>query len=285
MAKAFVSRLRSNAAALKNGPLETGITDGVKAFGDSLQNEAAAVTRQTTSLARLSKIAAELWSDYKGGYVSDPNSVAIAGFNGGCTVYEGTFPTQFGTADGAPYAANPVTASSISAATWVGCSINQGSTQNGGTEYRQSMLFNMAAGTAVAPPSNGANTEITSAVPYIAVSRKRYSESGALLQKNLTPTLSGIAGFVQINGGLTGISMVGDLPPSLRSDGSLLAARYTVNVNGLVSQLPSGAFQAAFSSGRFGVIPVGGNAASLTLDLSPQGSSRVVLAADNSNTA
>ena len=284
-AKAFVSRLRSNAAALKSGPLETGITDGVKAFGDSLQNEAAAVTRQTTSLARLSKIAAELWSDYKGGFVSDPNSVAIAGFSGGCTVYEGAFPTQFGGPDGVAYASNPVAVSAPGDARWVGCSINQGSTQNGGTQYRQSILFNMAAGTAVAPPSNSATTEITNAVPYIAVSRKRYSDRGELVQKNLTPTLSGVAGFVQINGGLKGISMVGDLPPSMRADGSLLAARYTVNVNGLISQLPSGAFQAAFSSGRFSVIPVGGNAASLTLDLSPQGSSRVVLAADNSNAA
>ena len=284
-AKAFVSRLRSNAAALKSGPLETGITDGVKAFGDSLQNEAAAVTRQTTSLARLSKIAAELWSDYKGGFVSDPNSVAIAGFSGGCTVYEGAFPTQFGGPDGVAYASNPVAVSAPGDARWVGCSINQGSTQNGGTQYRQSILFNMAAGTAVAPPTNSATTEITNDVPYIAVSRKRYSDRGELVQKNLTPTLSGVAGFVQINGGLKGISMVGDLPPSMRADGSLLAARYTVNVNGLISQLPSGAFQAAFSSGRFSVIPVGGNAASLTLDLSPQGSSRVVLAADNSNAA
>ena len=285
VAKAFVSRLRSNAAALKNGPLETGITDGVKAFGDSLQNEAAAVTRQTTSLARLSKIAAELWSDYKGGYVSDPNSVAIAGFSGGCTVYEGPFPTQFGNAENADgaYATNPVAATKPSEARWVGCSINQGSTQNGGTQYRQSVLFNMSAGSAAPATANG--TETNSTVPYIAVSRKRYAEVGVLLQKNLTPTLSGVAGFVQINGGLTGISMVGDLPPSLRTDGSLLAARYTVNVNGLVSQLPSGAFQAAFSSGRFSVIPVGANAASLTLDLSPQGSSKVVLAADNGNAA
>ena len=193
-AKAFVSRLRSNAAALKSGPLETGITDGVKAFGDSLQNEAAAVTRQTTSLARLSKIAAELWSDYKGGFVSDPNSVAIAGFSGGCTVYEGAFPTQFGGPDGVAYASNPVAVSAPGDARWVGCSINQGSTQNGGVQYRQSMLFNMAVGTLVTQSSGGTLIETTNAVPYIAVSRKRYADGVTLLQKNLTPTLSGTAG-------------------------------------------------------------------------------------------
>jgi hypothetical protein len=122
-------------------------------------------------------------------------------------------------------------------------------------------------------------------VPYIAVTRKRYADGVTLYQKNLSATLSGVAGFVQINGSLTGISMVGDLPPSVRTDGSLLAARYTVNVNGLVSELPSGAFKAAFTSGRFGVVPVDGAAESLTLDLSPQGSSAVVIAADSGNAA
>ncbi len=285
-AKGFVSRLRSNAVALKDGPLETGITDGVKAFGDSLKNEAAAVTRETTALARLSDMAIQVWSDYKGGYSTDPNSPAVPGLAGGCTVYEGDFPAQFGSADGAPYASTSVVATSAMAANWVGCSINQGSTQNGSTQYRQSILFNLSAGTATASvDSKGATTETTQAVPYIAVSRKRYADGSTLYQKNLTPTLRGVASFVQLNGYLTGISMVGDLPPSMRADGSLLAARYTVNVNGLVSDLPSGAFKAAFSSGRFGVVPVGGTAESLTLDVSPQGGSVVVLAADSSNAA
>lgn len=280
-----MSRLRSNAAALKNGPLETGITDGVKAFGDSLQNEAAAVTRQTAAMARLSDMAIQLWSDYKGSRTLDANSAAIPGFTGGCTVYEGNFPTQFGGADGAPYVSSSVVATSATAAMWVGCSFNQGSTQNGATQYRQSILFNMAAGTATASAANDVTTDTTSEVPYIAVSRKRYAEGATLYQKNLTPTLSGVAGFVQKGGYLTGVSMVGDLPPSLRTDGSLMAARYTVNVNGLVSELPSGAFKAAFTSGRFGVVPVGGTAESLTLDLSPQGSSVVVIAADSGNEA
>jgi hypothetical protein len=265
--------------------LETGITDGVRAFGDSLQNEAAAVTRQTTSMARLSDIAIRVWSDYKGSYSLDPNSVAIPGFTGGCTVYEGDFPAQFGAADGAPYVSNSVVATSATAATWVGCSLNQGNTLNGATQYRQSILFNMSAGTATASVTNGATTETTSAVPYIAVTRKRYADGTTLYQKNLSSTLSGVAGFVQINGSLTGISMVGDLPPSMRTDGSLLAARYTVNVNGLVSGLPSGAFRAAFSSGRFGVVPVGAAVESLTVDLSPQGASVVTIAADSSNAA
>ena len=284
-AKAFVSRLRSNAAALKNGPLETGITDGVKAFGDSLQNEAAAVTRQTAGMARLSDIAIQLWSDYKGSFTTNPNSAAIPGFTGGCTVFEGNFPGQFGTADGAAYASTAVTTTSTTAATWVGCSLNQGNTLNGATQYRQSILFNMSAGTSAASVLNGATTDTTSAVPYIAVSRKRYADGATLYQKNLTPTLRGVAGFVQINGSLTGVSMVGDLPPSMRTDGSLLAERYTVDVNGLVSHLPSGAYKAAFTSGRFGVVPVGGTAESLTLDLSPQGTSVVVIAADSSNAA
>jgi outer membrane biosynthesis protein TonB len=284
-AKAFVSRLRSNAAALKNGPLETGITDGVKAFGDSLQNEAAAVTRETTHLARLSDLGAQLWSDYKGGFSVNPNSAAIPGFSGGCSVYEGVFPAQLGTADGAPYVSNPVVATSAAAATWVGCALYQGSTLAGGTLYRQRILFNMSAGTATSSVTNGATTETTNSVPYIAVSSKRYTSGGTVYQKNFTPTLNGVAGFVQLDGALTGISMVGDLPPSMRADGSLLAARYTVNVNGLVSELPSGAFKAAFTSGRFGVVPVGGTTESLTLDLSPQGSSVVVIAADSSNAA
>jgi hypothetical protein len=286
-AKAFVSRLRSNAAALKNGPLDTGITDGVKAFGNSLQNEAAAVTGQTTALARLSDMAIQVWSDYKGGYSLDTNAMAVPGFSGGCTVYEGNFPVRFGTADGAPYVSASVVATSAASATWVGCSLNQGNTLNGATQYRQSILFNMSAGIATFPVSNGATTEVTNAVPYIAVSRKRYADGATLYQKNLTPTLSGVAGFVQrqSNGSLTGISMVGDLPPSMRADGSLLAARYTVNVNGLVSELPSGAFRAAFSSGRFGVVPVGGTAESLTVDLSPQGTSVVTIAANSGNAA
>ncbi len=286
-AKAFVSRLRSNAASLRNGPLETGITDGVKVFGDSLQNEAAAVTQQTTQLARLSSIAVELWSDYRGRYSTNTESPALPGLNGGCTIYQGSFPVQFGTSDGAPYvSASLAVATAFDNATWVGCSLNQGSTLNGATQYRQSILFNMSAGTYAASGSGVTETETNSAVPYIAVSRKRYTDSsGTLVQRNLTPTLRGVAGFVQLNGSLTGISMVGDLPPSMRADGSLLASRYTANVNGLISVLPSGAVKAAFSSGRFGVVPVGGNAESLTLDLSPQGASVVVIAEDSRNAA
>jgi hypothetical protein len=280
-AKAFVSRLRSNAAALKNGPLETGITDGVKAFGDSLQNEAAAVTRQTADVLRLTDMALRLWADYKTGAVTNPNSTVVNGFSGGCTLYEGDFPTEIGNADGTPYIATAVAATSIAGASWVGCSVNQGNLTFGVTQYRQSVQFNMGQGVT---STSGVTANLAS-VPYLAVSRKRYVEGSSTLQKNLTPTLSGVASFVRTDGSLSGVSLVGDLPPSLRADGSLLAARYSVNVNGLVSELPSGAYKAAFTSGRFGVVPVGSTSESLTLDLSPQGSSMVVIAADSSNAA
>ena len=280
-AKAFVTRLRSNAAALKNGPLETGITDGVKAFGDSLQNEAAAVTRQTTDVVRLTDMALRLWVDYTTGAVTNPNSTAVNSFYGGCTVYEGSFPTEIGSANGAPYTASAVAASSSSGASWVGCSANLGDLKTDVTQYRQSVFFNMRQG----QTRSAGLTSTLAAVPYIAVARKRYIEGSNTLQQNLTPTLRGVVGFVQTDGSLSGISMVGDLPPSLRADGGLLAARYAVNVNGQVSELASGAVQAAFSSGRLSVWPVGASAASLTLDLSAQGGSAVVIAADSSNAA
>ena len=276
LAKQFFSRLRSNAAALQNGPLETGITDGVKAFGDSLRNEAAAVSSETASVLRLADIAQALWTNFKiNATTSNPNNVPIPGFTGGCTVFQGAFPTQFGGADGAAglrYAGTSVTATGPGDAAWVGCSLNHGSFTNGGVQYRQTLLFNMSTG-------------FPAAVPYLAVTRKRFNDAGTTYQQNLTPALGGTFGYVLNGAKLMGFSVSGDLPPSTRTDGTLLAARYPVNINGALTQLATGAFQAAFTSGRYGVVPVGAGTESLMIDISPTGTSVVVVPDDATNAA
>ena len=278
-AKLFFSRLRSNAAALQSAPLETGLGDGVKAFGDSVRTEAVAVTSNTGKVLHLAQIATDLWAAYQAGS-NNVNSPAIAGFPGGCIVYQGSFPTRFGGDAGEalqPYVVSSVVATSTANAAWVGCSVNQGSmpsANNPVTQYRQTLLFNMTAGT------------VPATVPYLAITRKRFFDATTgLMSQNLMAALSGNIGYTRTNGALSAVKIVGDLPPAVATDGKLLAARYAVNVNGALTQLTSGAHQAAFTAGSLAVVPVGASAASLTLDLVADGDTVVVMADVKSNAA
>ena len=281
-ARQFFSRLRSNAAALASGPLETGLADGVKAFGDSVRGEALAVASDTSKVVHMAVIASDLWSHYKSGATSNVNSPPIFGFPGGCTVYQGDFPTRFGGDAGEalqPYVPTSVDATSAVKASWVGCSVNQGSTPSAtnklAIQYQRTVLFNMAATTAPAT------------VPYLAMARKRYwdAPTGVRTNQNLIATLSGVIGYTLTNQVVTGAKIIGDLPAPVKPNGSLLAARYPVNVDGLLTQLPSGAVKATFASGSLGVVPVGASVASLTLNLSPGGVTEVVLPGADSSAA
>ncbi len=276
-AKAFFSNLRSNAFALSaKNPLNTGIADGVKAFGDSLNTEAASLTLNTAQVVQLADVAQSLWRNYTTGQTSSPNSPAISGFPGGCTVFQGTFPTLFGgtgAINGAPYSGTSVTATSTTNASWVGCSVNSGPLPTDGTSrYRQTIVFNMSAAPTLA------------AVPYLAITRAQYIDAGVTYQRNLTPTLVGTAGFTLTNGELMGFSLLGDLPPPTTTAGVLLAARYAVNINGLMTQLGNGAFQASFSQGTLGVVAVGATEVGLSIDFSRGGTSVAVIPADLANT-
>ena len=278
-ARLFFSRLRSNAAALQSAPLETGLGEGVKAFGDSVRTEAAAVTGNTGRVVRLAQIATDLWTAHQAGS-NNINSPAIAGFNGGCTVFQGSFPTRFGGDAGEalqPYVASSVAATSSGNASWVGCSVNQGNTPtvtNPAPQYRQTLLFNMRA------------TTYPATVPYLAITRKRFLDgAGVLMTQNLMAALTGNIGYTLSNGEVSALKIVGDLPPAVAANGTLLAARYAVNVNGALTQLPSGAFQAAFTAGSLAVVPVGATAASLTLDLAGDSNTVVVMADVTSNAA
>ena len=278
-AKLFFSRLRSNAAALQSAPLETGLDEGVKAFGDSVRTEATAVTGNTGRVVRLAQIATDLWTAYRAGS-SNVNSPAIAGFPGGCTVFQGSFPTRFGGDAGEalqPYVASAVEATSAANASWVGCSVSQGSAptvKNPVTQYRQTLLFNMSAGT------------VPATVPYLAITRKRFLDAtGVLMTQNLMAALAGNIGYTLSNGGVPVVKIVGDLPPPVAANGTLLAARYAVNVNGALTQLASGGFQAAFTAGSLAVVRVGATTASLTVDLAPDGDTVVVWPDLNSNGA
>lgn len=274
-AKLFFSGLRSNAAALQSDAMSTGIADGVKAFGDSIKGEAAALTVNTLQVARLGDIAQSLWTNYTTGLTTSPDSPAISGFPGGCTVFQGAFPTQFGGTTGTsglPYSGTSTLATAVANAKWVGCSVNSGPLATDGTRrYRQTILFNMAADATLAN------------IPYLAVTRAQYVDTGVTYQQNLTPALSGTAGFTTASGNLTGFSLVGDLPPATTPAGALLAQRYPVNVAGQLTQLASGAVQATLASGKLGSVPVGASEAGLTIDLSPGGASVAVIPEDNTN--
>jgi len=282
-ARSFFSRIRSNAAALVKAPLDTGLADGVKAFGDSIRSESLAVASDTGDVVRLAQIASDLWDNYKSGASSSING-GIARV-GGCTILQGEFPTRFGGAAGEalqPYTGVSIEATSIGNASWVGCSLNPGNTPTAAnmlTQYRRSILFNTGATTA--PGS----------IPYIAVTRKRYidtANANFLTQVNLTPTLSGVIGYTKLDSQpdsqVNGVKIIGDLPPGV-ANGALMAARYPVSVDGMLTILASGAGKVNFASGSLGVVPVGATAASLTLDLSPGGVTELVVPDDSSNAA
>ena len=281
-AKLFFSRLRSNAAALNNAPLDSGLADGVKAFGDSIRTESLAVASDTANVVRLAQIAFDLWNNYQSRATSNVNSPGIAGFPGGCTVYQGSFPARFGGDAGEalqPYVGTAVEATNVTNASWVACGLNQGAfptIANKLTQYRRSILFNM-----------GANT-FPGTVPYIAVSRKRFIDSAnanAVTQQNLTATLSGVVGYTATNARVTGVKIIGDLPAPVNLSGALLAARYPISIDGALTILPSGASKVSFASGSLGVVPLAATAASLTLDLSPGAVTEVIVPDDSRNLA
>ena len=272
-AKAFFAGLRNNATLLKTDAAGSNVTDAVKGFGESLRGEAAKLTVNTVEVAQLNTIALSLWNDYTSGLTSNPTSATIPGSFSVCTVFQGTFPTQFGGAPGAagqPYSGVATAATSISNARWVGCAVSSGPLLTDGTRrYRQTILLDMSA---VGAPET---------VPYLAITRAQYIDAGVTFHQNLTPTLSGTAGFVMTSGELSGFSLVGDLPPATDAAGNLLAQRYPVNIAGQLSTHSSGALQARFSAGALGIVPVGASEASLTLDLSLGGESVAILPADN----
>lgn len=288
-AKSFVARLRSNAVAMQSAPLDTGIADGVQAFGDSLRDEAAKVTSSTANLARLAVMARDLWVNYTSGATNSVNSPTVAGFNGGCTVYQGNFPVKFGSGNTTDaYAAGSTEATDRSQASWVGCSINTlkqpanvGGQPSGADQfrYRRSMLFNFGGATA-------------GAVPYIAMTRKQFWDVGSSRVMDLNLLAAPVTGTITASFDgeqLTALRIAGDLPPGVdnvtRANAQPLAAKYTVNVDGALTVLDSGAAQLALAGGSFAVVPTGATAASLTLDLSSGGASVVVAPQDYGNAA
>lgn len=185
-------------------------------------------------------------------------------------------PTFGGTAGAnlQPYSGVSTTATAPGNARWVGCAVNSGPLLSDGTRrYRQTMVFDMSAHSTMA------------VVPFLAITRAQYVQGGVTFQQNLTPTLVGTAGFTTTGGKLTGFSLVGDLPPATTPAGALLAQRYPVDIAGQLTPLPSGALQATFSSGQLGSVPVGADAAGLTIDLAPNGASSAVIPADTANAA
>jgi len=274
VAKQFFSTLRSNAAALDSGTVDTGIVDGVKAFGDSLTNEVAALTSNTMRMASLPRMARDLWTDYKSGTTSTPSRLLDPSYAGGCTVFQGAFPTQIGGAIGQPYVSTSVAATSPAVASWIGCAANSGPLPADGTRrFRQTLIINMSADPTLA------------ALPYLAVTRAEYLQAGTTYEVNLTPNFSGTAGFPSTGGAEPGALLAGDLPPAAAADGTLLAARYPVNIAYSVTRAANGVQTAVLSHGRLGVVATGAAQESLVIDLSPGGTSQLAFLAEGDDAA
>jgi hypothetical protein len=272
-AKLFFSNLRSNATAMKSGSVSSGIGDGMQAFGDSLSTDGSTLTTTTINFIRLVETAQRLWVGYTTGVTTNPNSVDNPDTYTGCTVYQGTFPTNYA-AIGTPFISASVAATAAANASWVACSSNTGPLfSDGRSRYRQVILLNM-----------GADPKLAS-IPYSANTRSQYVSGGKTYQVNLTTPVTGTAGFATVSGSLIPISLVGDLPPAADAAGTLLAQRYPVNIAATVTTLANGATQATFSSGKLGVVPVGGTSATLTIDLSADGGSSAVIVNDTTNAA
>ena len=187
-AKAFFANLRANAAALQSGVTDTGIADGVNAFGATLQTSAVSAATSVADSIRLDQTAFDLWQDYTGGATTDPNRNASAAFTG-CTVYQGAFPTSLGPFD-TDFVPGSVTATSAANARWVACAKNTGPLlATGARRYRQVTVYDMA-GAATAGTYPGA-------VPYLAVTRSQFTDpaTGITYQRNITVAYSGSVGF------------------------------------------------------------------------------------------
>lgn len=265
-AKLFFSGLRANAAELQTGPTSSGIVDGMKAFGDSLQGDAATLTMSTLQMFRLAMEAQTLWTSFTTGQTTNPNSPSISGLNGGCTVYQGALGNFGGAAVGQPYVPHAIVATAPSNASWVSCAVFTGPLPTNGTSrYFQSIYFNMLADPSLA------------VIPVVAATRAQYVSAGTTYDINLTPKLTGAAGFTLTNGSLSAISITGDMPPATTLSGNLLAARYPVNIALTQTVLANGAIQTTFNGAQLGVVPIGGSAATLTINLSPGGQSGTTL--------
>jgi hypothetical protein len=112
----------------------------------------------------------------------------------------------------------------------------------------------------------------------LAVARSIFYDTQSKLYyvKNLSKEFSGSTGY-PVSGGagaLPGAMLVGNLPPAMTADGTLLADHYVVNVADSKTQT-GGIETTVLTHGHFGIVPVGATQESLFIDLSPTGTSTV----------
>ena len=266
-AKALFSNLRSNATALQSGATDTGISNGVKALGSSLQTDAVSASTAVADSIGLDQMAFALWQAYKlSGTTTNPNSSNTATL-AGCTVFRGAFPPNLGPFTPlvpTSFVPTSVVATSAANAAWVGCSKDS---QPSLPRYRQTKIYDMGGATAAGT--------YPGSVPYLAVTRSEFFEAGVRKQLNLTVPYAGVVGMAGLKG---------DLPPLTDSAGKLLADHYTADLSSSTVTLASGAQQTTLTKGRFTAVPIAGSTAgTLTVDLSnaAAGTSSLVLPNDS----
>ena len=287
-AQQFFGNLRDNARTLQKGPTETGIADGVKAFGQVVQVEAASLATAAADSIALDRMAFELWDDYKNGRRAS-NSLSD-GPLAGCTVFQGAFPASLGplpsgSVPASEFQSSSVPAANPAAATWVACS--KDNTQLTGTpRFRQTKLYDMAGAVAAG--------RYPGSVDYLAVTRSQRRDSSVVPAvvwlRNLTPVFRGSVGVTpSAVAGLLNTRLQGDLPPLTDAGGTLLAGHYAADLQGSVSQHSSGAEEIRFAAGRFASVPLASSGAQpLTIDLAAGGAagpSVVVWPIDKTNAA
>lgn len=300
VAKEFLRNLRSNAAATKDEAVSTGLLSGALGFGDGLVDEVARMAVNTGYMVQLSKIGANLWTDFLAGRTT--NATANVSYAQGfathsCSVYQGTFPTRI-TADFWKQAM-PALATSPANASYVGCYTGDWSlwyrsiaSALDGSREGQFLVINMSADPSLAQ------------VPYVATvhSPSHWDYSVPQVPKTFTfpdgrtftyyepprivydpiDSLSGVARFgLDAQGVPTSFALQGDLPPVLRAYAPLTIGRYPIDIAGSVGTGSDGSTTIALSRGLIGMEPIGGTAIAFQADLSAGGASVAVLPPDD----
>lgn len=266
-AKDFFTALRSNANALRYDPTTTGLVDGVKAFGDSLKDDASLATKRLVDALTDSERAGSLWFKLKSG-ASTRTSY------GDCYLDRETGPIFNDGIAGIYSIPSYLDTSSvdISNASRIICDVydsygfNNDPTTQVSTYYGYVRSF-------VYDFKGSANL---SDVEYYSITRRleykyNYSnDTSSTSAENISTRYSGKASFVTASGDVSGVTLVGDFSPGV--DGSsppqLLAKKYGVDISGALTNEANNLRRLAISSGRISLFKFGEESASTTLDVS-----------------
>ena len=275
-AKDFFTALRSNANSLRYDPTSTGLVDGVKAFGDSLKDDASLATRRLVDALTDSERAGSLWFKLKSG-ASTRTSY------GDCYLDRQTGPIfNAGTAGIYSIPSYQDTLSvDRSNASRIICDVYYSYGYNNDPAAQVDTYYGYVRSFVYDFKGSANLTD----VEYYSITRRidyKYNYSNGTSStsaENISPRYSGKASFLTASGDVSGVTLAGEFSPGFDESlpPQLLAKKYGVDVSGVLTNEANNLKRLVIAAGKISFFKLGEDSASTTLDISNGGRSVAIL--------